>query len=373
MANESYTLVAGDITKLTNAKVTMTKNGAAVVVGTKFVTGDVMKCVCAPGYRFFNMPKTNFPDVKSIYLYGNDSLAGGKTYVIFTLSESATVATWTFDYSEPYAIKTFWCETEQFVEDVKGTNNVYVVDATIMAKVNNERFLGISTGPEDSKIVDLGDYILGLIQLPFAIDPANVLNPAKIRLANRVLTTEAKEVKTDLLSLDMGSITVPKPNGSALDFLGKTVYLFLPRTSEIELQLNDVIGQTIKIEYLIDLYSGDATVNVRSSSVGDKLVHTSKVSLGIQIPYGIVGWNSAVDNKNIKLGVDNGIKIPYIELTSKTPVLKDGFFSASTYDDSKMGSYTGYMKVDEISLESLATTQEKDEILNILKNGVYVK
>ena len=52
VATVKYTFIAADITALSTAHVTLTKNGTNVVAGTTVVAGDVLIGTCANGYKF---------------------------------------------------------------------------------------------------------------------------------------------------------------------------------------------------------------------------------------------------------------------------------------------------------------------------------
>ena len=126
------------------------------------------------------------------------------------------------------------------------------------------------------------------------------------------------------------------------------------------------------MEYLIDCYTGKATINIKSTKIGGAVIDQKIVSLGINIPYAQFTGGD-VTNYNIEVGGDNRIKIPFIEIVRSDAPLKDGLFSAVIVDEKILNTQTGFITVDNIDLVSKAIKSEKDELISILKGGVIIK
>ena len=103
------------------------------------------------------------------------------------------------------------------------------------------------------------------------------------------------------------------------------------------------------------------------------MVLTSNVNLGVNIPYMFNETMPSVNNVNVILGGDNHIRSPYIELVQNTPILADGFFTIPIVDENLLNTCDGFIRVEEIELQSNALSYEKSLILNALKSGVIIK
>ncbi|WP_459625869.1 hypothetical protein, partial [Enterobacter hormaechei] len=78
-----------------------------------------------------------------------------------------------------------------------------------------------------------------------------------------------------------------------------TAILHLPRASSVNIDLEYVIGQSLRVVYAIDAYSGLATINVTSERTGEVIV-TKTADIGISIPY-INLVSQSPDNNQIDL------------------------------------------------------------------------
>lgn len=97
----------------------------------------------------------------------------------------------------------------------------------------------------------------------------------------------------------------------------------------MELPLDFVLGFIIQVEYVIDLYSGQADVNVLSSK-NNEVFTTKNVNLGIKIPHsGANGDKQFAENINIVMGGDNFIRKPFIEFKNMANFSRWYFFKFS--------------------------------------------
>lgn len=350
--------------------VTITVNNKPVKIGSIVKNGDVL--LAKSGTRnFFNISGTvgkssiNFknPHNRHYYWvidpYNKDDK--GCAFYFNTYTASGVLGN---------NLDKLVCDTEpkpNVVPDQLSVNNVYKIDSSILSEVNRLR---ITTDPETLTPIDRGGYILSVIKLPYAIveQPAGV---SKVKLGDVVLDVEAEVISSDVLVLDLGIVTVPDKLNNSLSYENTTALLYLPRVNPVGLDLDYVIGCDIGIKYYIDCYTGQATINITSSKIGD-VVLTKFVSLGVNIPYANISSKS-VDNSNIDIGGDNGIRQPYIDIIRNESILEDGFFTIPVIDEGILEPVKGYTRIEEIELNSRATMQEKDLILSHLSSGVIIK
>lgn len=259
-------------------------------------------------------------------------------------------------------------------EDVKGFNNVYEVTDEQLQLIARKRFVVEEGQPEESSnTVDYGVYILGLIDLPFKIDPTMIIDQQLINLGPLKTDVSASFLNTDTLRLSLGSINVVGTKGNFLDYQDTVIMLHLPYSESVAIEPKYAINETISVEYLISLYDGVAIMNVKSSKT-DSVIITQNVDLNISVPFANTqAVPSRNDPSSVKLGGDNGLKTAFIEILRNNAVLERGFFTTPIVDEGPLSAYNGFARIEDIVLKSKATSQEKDLIESQLKNGVYVK
>jgi hypothetical protein len=218
--------------------------------------------------------------------------------------------------------------------------------------------------------VDMGQYITALFKIPFEI-PTDLITKEKRNIVLGTLDTNvtANGLTTYNMVVDVGTITIPEKYENVYDYIDTECVLHLPYFDKIYLSNEFVIGQTLRIEYIIDLYSGNATCNIYSSFTGGIVESTNGV-ISCNIPFvqktnnSVVGLISNI-NKNI-------IDTAYIEVIRNKPYNVETVFGTETIDFGIIGNYTGYIEVSDVVLNSSATNEEKNKITDLLKEGVTI-
>lgn len=330
--------------------------------------GDIIKLIVDDGLKFFRLEGYE----TSVY-----SVGAGYYYPI---SDDGKIAEQEYlSYWSDYNLLFFLIETRLAANtDNQGINDAYLVSEVQARQIIKDSF---KVDQVDSNFVgditiepkDYSRYILGLIKLPFAIDPSLIIGQENIYLSDYDTGIIADSLSTDLIKLNLGSITIPSVKNNILDYKNTTALLHLPYVETITLDIDYVMGHVISIEYLINLYDSMATVNIYSSKL-DGIIVTKSVNLSLSIPFGTLDtMPQSNDPRNVKIGADNGIRQPFIELLQNGAILEDGFFTIPIVDESVIGVNTGFMKVEEINLKSGATSYEKELIGDLLKQGVIIQ
>lgn len=270
-----------------------------------------------------------------------------------------------------YVKTTFVTLVEKPIDVVtKGVNNAYLIDSATMREVINANFV-LNDG-QTSK--DYGQYILGLIELPFLIEPDAIsLTDDAIKLAAYDTGLTGDLLKSDVLKVNLGTLTIPATDNNLLDFANKTAIIHLPYCEPFNIETKYLIGESVSIEYLINLYDGLAIINIYSTKIDDAIV-SKTVDLNVSIPFGSVSSQpSKNDPHNVTLGGDNGVKTAYIELLSSDAILPYGFFTSPIIDETVLNLAKGYIEVDNINLSTKATNQEREQIRSYLRSGVIIQ
>lgn len=356
-----YDISNADLAQLVTYGVTLTKDGKPVTeLYTKIYKGSVMLATCDDQREFT-------PD--EVY-FGVGTLGSVDSYVKFTIDSTKRAASLTYPQALPASnsVILLQTKTQQYIPDVVGSNKVYLIDNDKLASVNEQRFYeNIDSGV----FYDYGQYILSVIQLPFNVPPSMIAQSEPIQLATKALTVSAPLITDDVIILDMGEITVAGTYNDLRDYVNTVALLHLPRIQAFAIDLEYVINQTIHIKYLIDVYTGQATVNIHSTTTGTTIL-TQEVNLGVQVPM-VNKTDDMVENSNISVGGDNEILTPYIEIIRNPAILANGKFTIPIIDEALISTAQGFIKVEEVELKTDALRAEKSEIVSQLQNGVIIK
>lgn len=253
------------------------------------------------------------------------------------------------------------------VETIGGFCNLYKVTEKELSQLSKVRFQKDTTS---DTVIDYGSSITQLYILPLNI-PAEIIGDK----SNIILGSFDSQVESTLLNnytvdYDMGSIEVPAKYNNAYDFINTTCTLRVPFFNAVALDPENVVGHTISIKFTLDLYSGNVTMNVMSDFTGG-IIYSATANIVTQIPF-IQKQNNSVVNQlsNVFKYV---IATPVIEVVRNIPYQADNStFGRETVQVAKLNTVHGYCEVDNVNLVTMATNDEKDSIISLLKEGVFI-
>lgn len=251
------------------------------------------------------------------------------------------------------------------VEKIGNFVNLYYTNENELTELSKVRFVS-----DSSTTVDYGSFITSLYKLPFPID-RGILDEVKsnIILGNYDSNVKSTRLMTYKTEIDGGTIIVPEKYKNVYDYLNTECILHLPHFNKMYINSEYVIGQTLTIKYIVDLYTGNVTSNVYSSFIND-IIETQTQQIAENIPFiqkqnnSIVGTVSNI-NKNV-------ITTAFIEIVRNIPYDNENIFGKKTIDYCVIGTKTGYIKVSNVVLNCTATVEEKEEIEQLLKEGVFI-
>lgn len=291
-------------------------------------------------------------NVKNVITHGYNNFTDGDTIcnIPFDVRFDGAV------YIQAQAIK----KTEQ----ISTFTNLYRVTNDTLSKLAKVRFRD-----SGSNIVDYGTFINNLIKIPFALPDDMIADIGDIQLGNYDSNVKADVLQTYIYSVNIGKITIPEKYGNIYDYKETNCILHLPCSENMVIPTEYVINHTLTIEYKLDLYSGNCTVNIISDFTNE-IVDSKTFNIGIQIPFMQEQNNSVVSTlKNI---IDNGVKTAFVEVVRNIPYNVNSVFGNETIDYGTLENYVGFIKVSDILLNITATNDEKNQIEMLLKNGVYI-
>lgn len=252
-------------------------------------------------------------------------------------------------------------------------NNVFVLTPEQTREIATTQFVWFKTATETTDAEPQGDSIISFIELPFTLPSELVQGSKTVQIGMVTSRVVADYVNIDHYVYDMGTISVPQSHDNMLDFDNTVAVLHLPYTNPINIDIDYVMGCDLSVTYDVNFYDGVASVNISSSKI-DGVIDTKSIKLNIDIPFGKPDDNPSQNSpRNIELGIDNGVLIPYVEILRNDAVLADGFFTVPVPDESLLVNQVGFVKVDEIDLKVTASKDEKEMILRALDSGVIIK
>lgn len=307
-------------------------------------------------FEFIVSAKTDFNLLKVTYLDENDRV---KTAEIIDNKAKFNV---TLDDFMSFEIR---IESEAgSIKEVSGFNRLYLVDKKILTKFASERFT--------INGLDLGEYILNVLELPYELPSEVIGSLTPIRLGSHSLNTEGLDILNDEIIINLGDIVVPPKYNNSYDFINTETILHLPFTQSIKLDINYVIGYAINIKYIMDLYSGDGTINITSTKTNN-VIYSESIKIGRDIPFIRKIGGEKVNTLSTKSGVNNGVLNPFIEVIRNIQYQQNNVFKNEIITNESLKNVTGYVTVNNIILNSGATQNEKNNIVNLLRNGVIIK
>lgn len=243
---------------------------------------------------------------------------------------------------------------------------------------------------------------------------------------------QAPTVVQPLVTLNMGTISLQNYGWESFADISKTTAtLYLPGYGTVNISMRDIAQGYVKVEAVIDVRSGNTLYRVitcardRDDKLGNEQIYGHyTANLGIPVPLGgsntsesylgsiasmavplatgaiggaIGGIGGAAIGAKAASGIDSGYHVDRsgamapsvspmgtsvvrLEVTVDNQLIPDGFTSVSgrpsagDKDKKTIGTdYTGYVQVVDIDLTDVpATDAEKDDIIRLLRSGVYV-
>jgi len=241
---------------------------------------------------------------------------------------------------------------------------------SLFAPTDNEisQLASIRFFDDDSNLVDRGQYIVEYYVLPFEIPDSMQADKRDIYLGTYDTTVQSVEIDGYMLNVDLGSINVPAIYNNVYDYKDTNATLFLPYASEIEIPIEMIISQTISINYLINLYSGDCIIIIKSTLTNETIL-TQRANVAIRVPYTQLN-DSAKTNLNVPL--INDILTPYIQITRNIPYDVTTQWGKPCIESGLVSDFNGYIETEFIDLQTTATNAEKDEIIALMQKGVFI-
>lgn len=311
---------------------------------------------------------------------------------------------------------------------------ILAMDFTALSEINNKVFDSQGTFIEailnGLKLYGANpiDAVISLNYMPFNLtEVASTGTQKHVNFGSYLLQLEntVYNVQNPRIIIDMGSILFNSQSGSWLDFEPVTeMYIWLPYIGLNKLDISKYYLKTVKLEYIVDLNTSSCTAVLSGNNV---ILDYFDGTIGVNMP--ITGYNNGeyantvlnATMQTVKGGVGALIKTPskqidyaslgqfevgmfaltqtlnsnhmYIKGNASSGVgmcqpqypivyiVKNEVFEPENlhnlvgYPSSfggKVKNCSGYLQCNDVKLTSMATDKEKEEIISLLKTGIYV-
>lgn len=356
---EFYTFTQSDFDVFDSYGITALMNGEHLTVDYVMVGGDELILNIDLSNKF------SFCDESVYFEYLNDISETNKIY--FTNSNDDKTATLSLIIPSDYA-STNSLIVDTLIFDVTGANNIYITDDPTLKAINSERY---TSEPDIQDVKDWGEFILSVKKYPFKMPDSYVGGDENVQLATRSLTTTAPIIINENLIIDVGEIEVLPVNGNLVDYKNSKCILHLPFIKPVELDVNYVIGNKINVKFKVNLNSGDLLVLVSSDSYGGVFAQFND-KIGFDVPYISNAYSVGDDVFNVDSDVYNDVNQCYVELLTFENPFSGAFFNVPVKDYGTLNGYVGYVEVGNIELKSNCYSEEKEQLISLLKNGVII-
>lgn len=224
-------------------------------------------------------------------------------------------------------------------------------------------------------------------------------------------------------TVDMGTVYIPEEWNSFLDYDATSASLYLPFIGEVSLDISEIMGGSVSVQYTIDFFTGMCVANVSCARgfnldegfhVNSNAVHSYQGNCAINIPLSATDYGSLVGSligaasaglstgiagavgSLVSSGVSGGFKptvttkgsiganagfcgvlYPYIIITRPITAIPENYQTVHgfpSYVKNTLGEYQDLCVCYDIDLTNIngATENELNEIRQLCREGVYV-
>lgn len=246
-------------------------------------------------------------------------------------------------------------------------NKIYEVSSDRLNELKKFNYVVTRTENEYGGVIEevknYGKYITSLHVFPYTITSDK---EEPILLGEMDTKVKANTISELVHDVDLGSIYLDKSVIKGVGYKNVKVIAYIPNFNPIELNAEDVLGETLHMFIKLNLVSGKGTLNIISSRT-DKVFYTETKQIGTKIPYSI--------SENLTLNITSDVvetdyKIPYIDVQVLEP---DNNARLDIVKHIDLGSGMRYIKDSEIYLDTKATEREQRLIKDFISKGVFIK
>ena len=209
------------------------------------------------------------------------------------------------------------------------------------------------------------DFVNQIYRIPLNI-PNDLLTPVKqVHSGKWNINVNTNQITQDHFSIDFDPIKVTPHYQNANDYNSITVSLVIPFAKEVELNINDVMNNTINITYNVDLLQGKTTIIVNNDT---GTIYTNQIDISTQLEFYGLYYDKTIGGLNSTY-INNALQ-PYISISYHKPITN--LISYSTNENGVLKDYNGFVRVSHGTLTGNMNDTEYNEIMNLLYGGIKI-
>lgn len=250
-----------------------------------------------------------------------------------------------------------------------GTNsiNLYSMTDGELNTFMNSVLLQFNSTPDGTQtsLANFLDFVNQIYRVPLNI-PNDLLAPVKqVHSGKWNINVNTNQITQDHFSINFDPIKVTPHYQNANDYNSITVSLVIPFAKEVELNINDVMNNTIKITYNVDLLQGKTTIIVNNDT---GTIYTNQIDISTQLEFYGLHYDKTIGGLNSTY--INNVLQPYISISYHKPI--NNLISYSTNENGVLKDYNGFVRVSHGTLTGNMNDTEYNEIMNLLYGGIKI-
>ena len=256
--------------------------------------------------------------------------------------------------------------TKQSVETSGGYANIYKTTPSEMNALSNE-VLWTTSSNGDLMGINQNDFITNFYRLPLEIPTTELQSNVKFALGKYKSETNTNQVLHDILTYDLGTISITEKYKNAFDYQNTTCTLYAPFMPAITLQPKEVINKPFSIKYKIDMFTGNANINIYD--INGVVLYSGQNKISTDLPFLQVDTNKV--GLRTQNTFNNDILTAYVIVNRQIPNELDTIYP--TLEQGQLRNYNGNVVVKSIDLPDSIISSDKDKIISLLQKGVVIK
>ena len=239
-----------------------------------------------------------------------------------------------------------------------------------MQKINNAIFINAGDGTTINVLQYFSSYKKFYCKIP--VDGYKQLKGGRYDFGE-----QAPYVKEHTIVVDCGSVEIPEQYHSLLDYSPfSRLTIYLPFIGFQELDDKLVVGQTLKVQYIVDVLSGRCLAQLYVDSTELKsCIAEYGGTIAADEMFGSDNGYDYYGAYELMTTMQLGELSCYILIHTKLPLEGDivNYKGLPTNEIVKVGDVTGFVKYSSIHVDGMtATDSEKSEIESLLLSGIFV-
>ena len=348
---KSFTVTQETLNIYTENNAVLYQGSKLAVGGDVFTKGDIFRVIANNGYQFVS---------NSVYFI--DPLTDDNYY----FSVNSNIATLVMTANMSIANNKIYVETSAIPVNVNSVNNNYYLTQAQFDEFTRQVYNIVKyDNTQEASVTPITDFLVSCRSYPFNIDASDISGLANIKIRESTLN-QASILRGDILTLDFGVIEIPKIYNNALDYINTSIELFLPFSRGSTSIPVEFIGSSFSVTGKVIISNGTTTITLTDINTGFTF-NIFNIEIGSEMPF---FTNNYVESKTFApSNAINNIDKAYILVT----IPEYGNQKIRAFDKGNLLNVLGHVTVNDMVINNIGSSYEKDLLLNLLNQGVIIK